>query len=124
MDARFLITGKLNAFDQLDIIRKLSNVLPIIDGVVRDENKGKEKSVLIVMALGMISDEHNDYIVKKCLSLVSMMQEGNSGAAKILVNGNLMFSDITLKDILDITAKVIEDNLGDFFSTARSEVDM
>ena len=118
--SNYQITGKLNAFDQLNIARKLSPAFPLIDGVVRKENAEKDRSILITMALGMLSDENSNYIVEKCLSIVTRAQEGGGIPARVFVNGNIMFDDITLKDLTDITVRVIEENLGDFLNTALS----
>lgn len=118
--SKYQITGSLNAFDQLNIARKLSPAFPLIDGVVRKENSGKDKGILITMALGMLSDDNSNYIVEKCLSIVTRAQDGGGVPARIYVNGNIMFDDIKLKDILDITVQVIEENIGDFLNTALS----
>jgi hypothetical protein len=117
MNPQYQVSGKLNVFDQLNIARKLSPALALVDAVVRQENEGKEKGVLIVMALGMLSDESSKFIVEKCMSLITRI--GADGTvARIFVNGNLMFDDMTLTDLTDLTAKVIEDNLSNFLNTA------
>lgn len=119
MNQIYQIQSKLNAFDQLNIARKLSPAFPLIKAVVDQDNAGKDKGVLIVMALGMLSDEGNKYVVEKCLSTVVRTQD-NGALAKIFINGQLMFDDLTLTDITEITAQVIEDNLGNFLNTALS----
>ncbi|MDE1867853.1 MAG: hypothetical protein KGI08_09125, partial [Thaumarchaeota archaeon] len=108
---------KLNAFDQLAVARKLSPALPLMKAVVDKDNSGKPKDVLIIMALGMLSDENSTFIVNKCLSVVTVSNNDGS-IAKLMINGNLMFDSVTLSDITEITAAVIEDNLGDFLNTA------
>lgn len=119
MNPKYQIASKLNAFDQLNIARKLSAAFPLIKAVVDKENDGKDKSILVVMALGMLSDSNSQYVMEKCLSTIVKVQD--SGAlAKVFSNGNLMFDDLTLQDITEITAEVIEENLGNFLNTALS----
>jgi hypothetical protein len=113
----YQISGKLNAFDQLNIARKLSAAFPLVTPMVSKENDGKDKGVLVVMALGMLSDENSKFVVEKCLSLVVRIQEDGK-PARLLSNGTLMFDDISLKDITDLTTQVIMENLGDFLNTA------
>ena len=114
---QYLTSGKLNAFDQLTIARKLSPAFPIVDGIIRKENSGKNMNILVVMALGMLSDESSKIVIDKCLSVVTRVEPGQP-PARITVNGNLMFTDIELDDILKLTAQVIEENLGNFLTTA------
>jgi hypothetical protein len=121
MDAKYQIVGKLNAIDQLNIARKLSPALPLLDAVVAKENSGKDKGVLITMSLGMLSDESSKYVLEKCLALAVRHQDSGL-PARIMTNGNLMFDDITLRDLTDITAAVIEENLGDFLTTALPDL--
>lgn len=117
MDQQYQLSGTLNAFDQLNIARKLSPAFPLIDGVVRKENAGKNKGILITMALGMLSDENSNFVIEKCLSLVVKVQP-NGPPARVYVNGQLMFNDLSLTDLLNLTAQVIEENLGNFLNTA------
>jgi len=121
MNPQYQISGKLNTFDQLAIARKLSPAFPLINAIVAEENKGKEKGVLIIMALGMLSDEHSKFIEEKCLSTVVRTQPDGS-LARLYLNGKLMFDDITLSDMTDIIAQVIEDNLGDFLNTVLPDL--
>jgi len=117
MNPKYSLSQRLNAFDQLAVARKLSPALPLMKAVVDKDNAGKPKDVLIIMALGMLSDESSSFIVNKCLSVVTITNNDGS-IAKLMINGNLMFDSVTLTDITEITAAVIEDNLGDFLSTA------
>lgn len=114
---QYQITGKLNAFDQLNVARKLSPALPIVDGLVRVENAGKDMGILVVYILSQLSDKDSAYVVEKCLSVVARKQLDGS-LSKVMKDSVLLFDDISMKDILDIAAMVIEGNLGDFLRTA------
>ena len=116
MNPQFQITGKLNAFDQLAVARKRSPALPLLQAMVAKDNVDKDFQLLLVVGLGMISDESSEFIINKCISLVTT--EVNGQITKIMVNGALMYHNLTMKDLLEVTAKVIQDNLGDFLTTA------
>jgi hypothetical protein len=115
---QYQITGKLNAFDQLNVARKLSPALPIVDGLVREENAGKDMGILVVYILSQLPDKDSAYVVEKCLSVVARKNPDGQLSKVMSSGGVLMFDDVNMKDILDITAKIIEDNLGDFLRTA------
>ena len=117
MNQNYQIHGKLNAFDQLLIARKLAPAMALVEGVVHENNADKDLSILTVMALSYLSDPDSDIVVNKCLSLIVRIQDGVP-PTKLIVQGTLQFSDLTMKDLLDITAEVIKANLGDFLNTA------
>jgi len=114
--------GKLDAFAQLHIARKLGPALPIVEGLVSAENAGKSKSLLIVLMLSHINDTDTEYVVKKCLSVVGRKQVSGQFAKIQSADGSLMFDDISMSDLLELTVAVIEENLGDFFRTALADL--
>lgn len=117
MESEFLISGKMNAFEQLAIMRKIAPALGFVDGIMRKENEDKPKSILILLMLSQISDEDSQFVINKCLSFVVRLQKDGQKAKLMTQNGQLMFSDIGLEQMLELTSKVIEDSLGDFLNT-------
>jgi hypothetical protein len=118
--AEYIITDKLNVFDQLAVARKISPALPIVDGLIRKDNEGKDKTLLVVLLLGQLSDNDSDFVIRRCLSVVSRVQE-NAQAAKVLAkDGSLMFDDLDMGTITSLVSQVLEVNLGDFLRTALS----
>lgn len=115
---KFTITGKLDAFTQLHVARKLSPGFPTLDMLVDPDNQEKDLSVLTVMLLGQISDADSDYVVKKCLSVVARRQADNTLARLTSQGGELLFDDTTMAELMQLTAAVVEENLGDFLHTA------
>ena len=112
----------MNAFDQLAMARKLGPALPLIEGLVSKENLEKDKTILVIMMLSNLPDDSVDFLVKKCLSVV-MRKNGESKPAAVQTpDGHLLFDDIKIQALLDITAAVVEENLGDFFRTALSKL--
>lgn len=111
---------KLDAFAQLHIARKLGPAMPLIEGMVDKDNAAKDLSLLMLMSLSHIDDASCEYVVQKCLSAISIKQD--KGWAKLAVNGALMFDDTTVEEMLKLTAKVVDHNLGDFFRTALGDL--
>lgn len=77
---------------------------------------------LVLLMLGQLTDADSEFVVQKCLSVVKR-QSGESFAKLTTPSGDLMFQDIGMKIMIDLTAAVIVENLGDFFSTALSNLE-
>lgn len=114
--------GKLDAFAQLHLARKLAPALPIIEGMVDAKNAEKEKSLLTVLMLSHISDADSEFVMKKCLSVVGVRQSDGKYANLQTSDGKLMFDDTPMQDILELAVAVIEENLGDFFRTSLASL--
>lgn len=112
--------GSLDAFSQLHVVRKLGPALPIVEGLVSERNAGKDVTLLVVLILSKLTDEETEYVINKCMSVVSRKQD--QGWARVHVNGALMFSDTTMQAIIQLTAQCIVTNLGDFFRTALASL--
>lgn len=107
-------SGKLNARQQFHVARRLAPVLGGLAGAVQGGDKDFGKLLQpITEAIAGISDADSDYILDTCLSVVKR-QQGTAWAA-VFVNGAQMFDDIDLGALLQIAAKVIQENLGGFF---------
>lgn len=114
----FVIRGKLSAFEQLDLARKISPAaLGLLDALVSPKNQEKDKMLLIVMILGALSQESYDYVLKKSLSIVGVQQDTKISPL-LSKDGLLMFENITLNQITELIAQVLMENLGDFLATA------
>lgn len=119
----FVLHGKLDAFTQLHVARKLGPSIPIIEGLLGLDNAGKDKNILTVLMLSHISDSDTEFVMRKCLSIVYRKQGATDAPAKIQTpDGKLMFDDITLSELLQLTVAVIDENLGDFFRTALANL--
>ena len=116
-DQEYSTTGKLNVHEQLNLARKLGSAIAVVEGMTDPANEGKDKAILSVLMLANVSDSDSDFIVKKCLSVVTRRQ-ATSWAKVQTADGHMMFDDMTLSTMLELTVAVIEENLGDFFRTA------
>ena len=119
----FILHGRLDAFTQLHVARKLGPSIPIIEGLIGLENAGKDKNILTVLMLSHISDNDTEYVMRKCLALVYRKQGETMKPAPIQApDGALVFDDITLSEMLQLTVAVIDENLGTFFRTALANL--
>jgi Phage tail assembly chaperone protein, TAC len=130
--------GKLNAFEQLHVARRLAPMFGALVSVFAAAPKGLEEggseegesveSKILELAMGPLADtfakmsnEDVDFIVNTCLSACQRKQE--RGWAKVFVNGHLMFQDIQLDTLLGLTFAVLQENLGSFFPTSQPTSD-
>jgi len=120
---RFYQTGrKLSVSDQLAVARKLGAVMPLMQGMMDPANATKSKTLLSLLMLGNLSDEASNFVTSRSLSVVTSADMNGNLVPLMAPNGRPMFEDVTVQDILEVTAKVIEENLGDFFRTALGDL--
>lgn len=67
----------------------------------------------IAEALASMSDADTEYVLNTCLAAVTRKQ--GERFAPVMVNARLMFQDIQLADMMQLTVAVVRENLGDFF---------
>lgn len=111
---------KLNAMEQLYLVRKLGPALPILEGMLADRNANKDTRLLMIYLLSRLPDEDSDAVIKRCLAAVSRQQP--TGWARVMLNGSLMFQDIDVDAMIQLTSSVIEENLGNFFNSILSSL--
>lgn len=138
----FEVNGKkyqardLDVFDQMIIAKRL---MPVLKNIVTPEVLGAAMSAkpqdgsnvpggkldaskmlgAIADAIYALSDEDTKAIMQMTLRVVDVQNAGSGAFSSLLApNGGLMFKDIKLNELLQVSWKVIEGHLGDFFSTA------
>lgn len=113
-------SSKLNAFQQFHVARKLGPLFAKLGpGQLRTDPDASLSDMLapIMEALAGMPEEDCNYILHRCLSVVQRWQGGSVWApvwndpAK-----RLMFEDIDLSTMIQITLQVLGDNLGPFMS--------
>lgn len=120
--------GRLNVFDQLTVVKRLGPLISSLmktSATARGADAGEDvRSVLmrvvpdIAAGLSELKDEDAILVVKKCLAKVSR-QEG-PGWKNVIASGpsqSLMYEDIDLRQMLELTWAVIESSLETFFSS-------
>ncbi len=113
--------GRLNAFDQLKIARKLAATSVLIGSLVKAEAQKSDITFLVLLILSHLDDASSEQVVNLCLGAVSRQQ--GTMVAPIMNSGTMMFSDIGVSDILQLTSKVITENLGNFFLSALADLE-
>lgn len=132
--------GKLSPMKQFHVARRIAPLLAALGGAALSAPKdiaaieqsdasaddAAEDSALgaiqhflqsLAPALASMSDEESEYIINTCLAVVKRKQN-TSFAPVIASNGRLMFEDIALPDMMQLTVAVIQENLGSFFPDA------
>lgn len=74
----------------------------------------------IAEALAAMEEKEVDYVLNMCMSVCDLRQ-GDSYARMITAKGDLMFDNMEMKDMIQLTMKVIEVNLGNFFGTPSGQ---
>ena len=117
--------GKLDAFKQFHVSRKIAPIIPtLIPVFVRlsqdkklTEDLGAFSELLGPFAEGLasMSDEDSEYIIAMCLAVVSRKAGGDTWAGVWNKSANsCMFDDMDLGVMIQIVIKVIQDSLGPF----------
>lgn len=109
--------GKLDAFTQLHLLRKLAPVLAKLEGV--DKLTGGEEGFLKVLAplseaIAEMSEEDVNYICQKALSVVSRVLPKSTIPVWNKQAKRLQFEDLTLPEMLTLVGAVLEANLSGF----------
>lgn len=129
----FEVGGKSYAAQQLPPKKQLKvakRLLPLMSELLTPEflatvKKQEGKVVVdparvlpaIAQAFHKLSDEDVDTICALTLSSVQR-KEGTGWSTLATPDGDLMHNDVNMPQMLEIVWKVIEGNLGDFFSTS------
>lgn len=124
--------GKLDAFKQFHITRRLAPILfalgqgmsslapekQVTEGAEQVVQAGAEEAIFkafrpIADVLAKMSDEDTEYVLAQCLNVCSKQQ--GSGWAPVRVAGRLMFEDMSMQVMMRLTVATIQENLGNFF---------
>lgn len=115
---------KLDVFKQWHVARRLA---PLFKGISGSLNSVKENPLEAIGpfcdALAGLSDTDSDYIMKSCLRVVQRKQDHGTGWANVsTADGQLMFKDIQLPQLLEIMYHVIDLNLFGFLAVLPSDL--
>ena len=117
-------TGKLNAFQQMHVSRRLAPILIALGKSAKEvlavpEGAGQDDAA--VMAFGPVADalanmpeDDVNYVINTALS-VTTRKQGNLYSKVLQSNGNLMFEDMGAAELMQLTVAVIRENIGGFF---------
>lgn len=100
---------KLSAFEQLPIIKK---VAPFLAQLSDAKNPGEALS----KAFSSMSDDDAQSLVKSLLKACQRKIDGGLGWGNVLTSsGDLMFDDLSLAEMLKLSAEAAKHNFADFF---------
>ncbi|NML34949.1 phage tail assembly chaperone [Paraburkholderia antibiotica] len=116
---------KLDAFKQLHVSRKIAPIVPKLlpmfikfagnaDSLKDDLAGMAEAFEPLAQALAEMPDADCEYVFNACLGVVMRNQQGNWASIWSQSAKSLMFDDIDLGQMTQITVKVIWDSLGAF----------
>ena len=103
----------LNAMTQFHVSRRIMPILASMAG------EG-DMMTKILRAVSELSDEDSEYVIGKCLTGCLRKRDDDKGWTKIYNNGQFLFDDIKLGEIIKLTMATLEENLSDFFTGLRS----
>jgi len=112
------LVGKLDAFKQLHVARRLAPVLTGMKEAIQAMEGGQGVMAAVEpfsRCIAAISDADAEYIIHKCLGVVQREQPGGTGWANVMSSGGIMFKDIELPQMLELVWHVLEKNLLSFF---------
>jgi hypothetical protein len=135
-------TAPLNAIKQFHIVRRLGplfsqlatpgvlSTLKRLQDSANDKADDKSPDVLEVMAkldlselfgpfsaaFGELSDASSEYIIMECLRVTSRQVAAGGPWAKLVVNNQLMYDDVTMAVMLRLVWAVVQENLAGFLS--------
>lgn len=111
--------GKLDAFKQFHVARRLAPVLASLGlGVERLKEMGGSFEELLGPISEVVSkmpEVDVDYILHACLH-VTQRKQGDKWARVWAQGGGLLFQDMDMQAMLRITVEVVKGNLGGFFA--------
>lgn len=111
--------GRLPPITQFHLVRRMGSAL--VGGLgahLGRQATAAEMIVPVMEAVSKLSDEDSEYIINTCLGAMTRHQAGSDAWAPVLVARRLMFEDITMPLMLELTFKVLEAQLDNFFPSA------
>lgn len=107
--------GKLDAFSQLHVARKLA---PLLTGLQKVSELTLDEALPpILNSLSQMSDSDVEYVLTKCLSVVSRALPGGVAGWQPIWNSHAkrpQYEDIELPEMVQLAGQVIQRSLGGF----------
>lgn len=102
----------LDAMTQFHVSRRIMPLMASLGGA--------DKMSSLFAAIGNLSDEDAEYVIGKCLA--ECRRQNGEAWVKIYVNGRLMFEDIGMMGMVQLTFETLKENLSGFFSGLGSNL--
>jgi hypothetical protein len=105
---------RLDAMIQFRVLKRMGSLFPsVVSGLSMKDRDPLMGISYVAAAVSKLSDTDSDYVIQTCLS-VCKVQQGQIWASLSSPQGQLMFKETTLQEIMQIVWKVLEDNFRDF----------
>jgi hypothetical protein len=114
--------GKLSARQQFDIVRRLGGVEFWFEQETAEDHVPGARWIgaIVTGAASTIPQADIDFILETSLSVVRRHAGGNGAGAPIMApNGRMMFEDIDMETMLELSDQVLQEALGPFFEKRR-----
>lgn len=113
--------GKLDALSQFHIVRRLAPIVSELAPNINGEKKDDLGALTAIAgAISKLTDDDANYVIFGLLKVVSRQQANGIGYAQICVGGVLMFEDIDMAGMMNLTWQVLTHNLSGFFAALPS----
>ena len=127
MDGHWYRIGRLNAFEQFHVSRKISPLIPPLIPVFMQMAKSQGTTDVAALSslfqpfaegFASLSDESAEYVISTCLKSVRRKNERDEWVPIWSQGGKaVMFDDLNnLSVMLRLVLRVIKDSLGDFLT--------
>jgi hypothetical protein len=114
-DGKTYRIGKIDARAQFHIIRRLAPILGDLVPAVKT-NGGGDALQAITGALAKLSDADADYCIFGLLKAVSRKQPNDIGWGAVTTGESLMYDDMTMPMMLQLSWQVLKFNMSGFFA--------
>lgn len=119
--------GRLNAFQQLHVSRRLVPILGALaaagPALVAAAQEGDDDLTAFMAAVGPavagMSDADVDYVIKACLGVTSR-RSGERWSPVLTRDSQILFSDIDMTVMLRLAVEVCKENLSSFFGAVSA----
>lgn len=117
--------GKLSPKRQFHIARRLAPAMWALGVAGATETPEGQNPMSrfkpVAEIIAKMTDEESEYVINTCLSVVARKQ-GTAWAQVTTSDGQMIFEDIDLQAMMQLTRMVIEENLGNFFNGVNQSV--
>lgn len=107
-------SDKMDAFTQFHVVRRLAPIFSSLKDAFSGAAESMDILDSIASAISGMSDSDSEYVLKACLDVVKR-QQGQAWAV-LRAGGRMMFTDIDLPIMLQITTHILQENIAPFFS--------
>lgn len=114
----------LDAFEQFHCVRRLGPIFGALAKAIEtggDDLRPADVAAPIMTALAAVPDADANFVLTTCLRHVTRQQSGGTGWAPLMgAGGQMMFADVDMTEMLQITGQVLQGYLASFLSGLAS----